>query len=108
MTDTALRGKCHEMSEAAVAADPSLRLVRGWYHDPIWGSQEHWWTVRSDGSIFDPTAAQFPMPGVAAWYEEYVGIFPCMGCGTEVREDDPDRYDACCTSTCYGRMVGLL
>ena len=27
------RGKCKEMSEALIAADPSLRLVRGHYYD---------------------------------------------------------------------------
>jgi hypothetical protein len=51
---------------------------------------------------------QFPVGGVAALYEEYQGRFPCQGCGAEVAEDDPKRYDSCCTYTCYGRMVGVL
>jgi hypothetical protein len=104
----ALRGRCRELSEAAVSADPSLRLVRGWYHDPSWGAQEHWWTERPDGSIFDPTAAQFPQDGIACLYEEYRGVFPCQGCGVEVHEENEERYDSCCTYTCYGRMVGVL
>lgn len=114
MTDSAagslydLRGKCKEFSEAAVAADPTLRLVRGWYHDPIWGAQEHWWTLRPDGTIHDPTAGQFPVGGVPSLYEEYRGVFPCQGCGAEVAEDDPKRYEACCSYRCYGRMVGVL
>lgn len=32
------RGKCKEMSEEAVAQDPSLRLVRGYYHCPFSGA----------------------------------------------------------------------
>lgn len=103
-----LRGKCEAMAKAAVEADPTLRLVRGWYHDLSWGRQEHWWTVRPDGTIHDPTSAQFPHGGITALYEEYQGVFPCQGCGADVREDDPDRYDTCCTYTCYGRMVGVL
>lgn len=105
--DRTLRGKCQEYAEAAVAADPSLRLMRGWYVDPIWGREEHWWTERPDGTIFDPTAAQFPMGGVAEWYEEYQGVFPCEHCGTEVHEDSPERYEMCCSGRCYGRMVGV-
>lgn len=105
MPDPALRGKCEEMSRAAVAADPTLTLVRGWYYDPIWGREEHWWTVRPDGTIHDPTAAQFPMGGVTQWYEKYDGRFPCYGCGREVSEDD--HYMGCCSGACYGRMVGV-
>ena len=107
MTDSTLRGKCQEYAERAVSEDPTLRLVRGWYHDPIWGSQEHWWTERPDGTVFDPTSAQFPMGGIEWLYEEYQGVFPCMGCGAEVHEEDPERYESNCTSRCYGRMVGL-
>lgn len=106
MTDLQLRGKCEDLSKAACDADPTLRLVRGWYFDPDWGRQEHWWTVRQDGTIHDPTAAQFPHGGIAALYEEYQGIFPCYGCGTEISESD--QYMGCCSGECYGRMVGVL
>ena len=107
MSETSLRGKCQEMSEAAVAADPSLTLVRGWYLDPVWGREEHWWTVRSDGSIYDPTAAQFPMGGVSDWYEPFGGLYPCEECGKEVAE--PDLVAGrCCSGRCFGLMVGVL
>lgn len=54
------RGKCREMSEKAVLEDPTLTLVRGFYFCPIWNSEEpHWWCKRADGTIVDPTAAQF-------------------------------------------------
>ena len=101
-----LRGKCEEFSRAAVEADPTLRLVRGWYVDPHWGRQEHWWTVRPDGTIYDPTSGQFPMGGVADWYEEFVGVYPCQECGVEVPE--ADLYGGMtCSGECYGRMVGV-
>lgn len=107
MTDPKLRGKCREYSEAAVAADPSLSLIRGWYVDPIWGRQEHWWTTRPDGTIFDPTSAQFPFGGVAEWYEEFEGVYPCMECGTEVSEETIQTNQGCCSGRCFGRMVGI-
>lgn len=45
------RGQCKKLSEAAVAADPTLTLVRGHYFCPIWNTEEqHWWTVRPDGT----------------------------------------------------------
>jgi hypothetical protein len=105
MSDATLRGKCHEYAEAAVAADPSLTLTRGWYCDPIWGREEHWWTTRPDGSIFDPTSAQFPMGGVEQWYEPFEGHYPCMECGGDVLE--ADLVNGCCSSRCFTRMVGL-
>lgn len=104
--DPSLRGKCEEYATRAVAADPSLTLVRGWYCDPIWGREEHWWTTRSDGSIHDPTAAQFPMGGVAEWYEEFAGYYPCQECGREVLEQDLVS-GGCCSGRCFTRMVGL-
>ena len=101
-----LRGKCKESAEAAVADDPTLRLVRGWYVDPVWGREEHWWTERPDGTIYDPTSRQFPLGGVAEWYEEFGGVYPCAECGVEVPEADL-VYGACCSGECYGRMVGV-
>lgn len=101
-----LRGQCEERSKAAVAADPTLTLVCGWYHDPVWGRQEHWWTTRADGTIHDPTAGQFPHGGITALYEEYSDVFPCDGCGIDVNEND--HVNGCCSSACYGRMVGVF
>ena len=106
--DPYLRGKCELWAKRLAAEDPTLRLVRGWYWDLQWGQQEHWWTEDADGRIIDPTAAQFPHGGVTALYEEYDGRFPCQGCGAEVEETDPDRYERCCSYECFGRMVGVL
>jgi len=103
------RGKCKEMSEAACAADPTLRLVRGFYHCPIWGQQQHWWTERADGTIVDPTVRQFPTAGAGATYEEYDGIIECEYCSKRVSEDDACmvEHHAYCSDSCYARDIGF-
>lgn len=104
------RGKCREMSEAAIVADQTLRLARGHYICPVWGKQQHWWTVRVDGSIYDPTAAQFPSKGYGV-YVEFDGIVSCAECGKDVPEAEIERAEgryAWCSYTCYGRFVGVL
>lgn len=104
MADLQLRGKCKELAEEACEADPTLTLVCGWYDDPEWGAQEHWWAKREDGTIVDPTAGQFPMGGVAEWYREYDGLYPCWECAKDVPEDQlhGGRF---CSYECYGRHV---
>lgn len=102
------RGRCKELSEQAVSVDPSLRLVRGYYHCPIWGRQDHWWAVRQDGTIHDPSARQFPSKGIGE-YEEFSGIFECANCGKEIEEADAIPYGcyAFCSSECVGAFVGV-
>lgn len=106
MMDATLRGRCKEMASAAVVADPTLTLVRGWYDDLQWGPQEYWWAKRDDGTIVDPTAAQFPVPGITSCYREFEGLYPCAQCGAEVPELDLVG-GMCCSGRCYGRMVGM-
>lgn len=104
------RGKCRELSEAAVAADPTLRLVRGYYWCPVWNTQEaHWWTVRADGTVYDPSAAQFPSRGLGT-YTEFSGLVQCAECGKEMPESDAhfDSRYAFCSGECNGRFVGVL
>jgi hypothetical protein len=103
------RGKCREMSEALVAADPTLTLVRGHYHDLLWGEQPHWWTKKPDGTIVDPTKDQFPSKGNGT-YIEFDGTIECSNCGKEMKEEDADiegNY-AFCSYECHGRFVGVL
>lgn len=104
------RGRCRELSEAAVAADPTLTLVRGHYFCPIWRTEEpHWWTVRQDGSVFDPSARQFPSNG-SGTYVPFDGMCECANCGKEVPEDEASiegRY-AFCSYECHGQFVGVL
>ena len=103
------RGRCKELSEQAIKDDPSLTLVRGHYHCPLWGTKEpHWWAVRKDGSVFDPTAAQFPSNGMGD-YEPFNGLVQCSECGKEMHEHEA-RFDsnyAFCSNECHMRFVGL-
>ncbi len=104
------RGKCRELSEAALAANPSLTIIRGYYYCPIWNTEEqHWWTVRPDGSIYDPSAKQFPSRGLGI-YTPFNGIVECAECGKEVKEEEEasieGRY-AFCSHRCHGRFVGI-
>ena len=104
------RGRCKELSEAACAEDPTLKLVRGHYYCPMWNRDEpHWWTVRPDGTIHDPTREQFPSRGLGA-YTPFSGMVECAECGKEVAEDDADldgNY-AFCSHRCHGRFVGVF
>lgn len=102
------RGKCEEMSKAAVSADPTLRLAKGHYHCPIWGKQAHWWTIRADGSIYDPTVRQFPSAGLGE-YVEWDGEIQCEQCGGHVDMETAsvDGRHVFCSYECYGRCVGF-
>jgi len=103
------RGKCKEMSEAAIKEDPSLTLVRGYYFDPVWNTEEpHWWTVGEDGIIYDPSAKQFPSCGLGV-YTEFDGTFVCEECSKTVKENDAVIYGnyVVCSDNCAMRLVGL-
>jgi hypothetical protein len=104
------RGKCKPMCEEAIAADPTLRLVRGHYFEPLWGTNEqHWWTVRPDGTIYDPTRLQFPSGGIPELYEEFDGMVECSECGKVKPEAEmtfESRY-AFCSYECHGRFIGV-
>lgn len=102
------RGKCKEMSEALVAQDPTLRLVRGYYYDYDWGRQQHWWCEKPDGTVVDPTKDQFPSRGLGI-YEEFDGTVECEECGRVVQEGDAvmcGNYP-CCSDICACRLVGV-
>lgn len=105
-----LRGRCREMSEAACKKDPTLTLVRGHYYCPVWNvDEQHWWTVRPDGSIYDPTRQQFPSCGYGT-YTPFNGKVSCAQCGKETTEEKArieGRY-AFCSYECHGRFVGVL
>ena len=104
------RGKCKEFCDAAVLADPSLTLVRGHYYCPIWNSdQPHWWTIRKDGTIYDPTAKQFPSMGNGI-YTPFNGIIACSECGKEIKEEeaDIDGNYAFCSIRCHSNFVGIF
>lgn len=104
-----LRGKCQPAAEALANADPTLRVVRGWYVDIDWGEQEHWWCQRPDGTIVDPTVEQFPTGHVPALrqYREYFGVYPCFGCGIDIAEGAGVGEGRYCCGECYGADVGF-
>lgn len=96
------------MSEALVKANPELILVRGHYHDPLWGEQAHWWTKDANGVINDPTARQFPSKGTGE-YVEFDGRIQCSECGEETTEEKAriESNYAFCSIACNMRFVGL-
>lgn len=59
-------GRCHESCIAMQQTFPELKLERGHYICPFWGSREHWW-LSLDDLIVDPTAAQFPSKGAGTY-----------------------------------------
>jgi|GEM_PF-2387843 len=102
------RGKCKEMVDSACESDPTLTPVRGHYICPIWGKQQHWWTVRADGAIYDPSCKQFPSKGFGD-YVPFNGSYECSECGKIVKESEADidgRYVFCSTK-CHMKFVGL-
>jgi hypothetical protein len=105
------RGKCKEYVEKAVKEDPTLLAVRGFYYDAAWGRQAHWWCLKQDGTIFDPTAKQFPSKGYGV-YEEFDGFIECEECGKTVHESKAiivgNGNYAVCSYECNLKLVGLL
>ena len=105
------RGRGKELCAAAVEADPTLTLVRGHYFERMWPSdpeQPHWWCVKPDGTIVDPSVRQFPSNGIGA-YIPFNGIVACSNCGKEMQEDEAS-YDSnyCfCSTSCHGQFVGI-
>ena len=106
---TKYRGNCKVLSEKAIKEDPTLTLVRGFYHCPFWGKQHHWWTKRPDGTIYDPTKDQFPSKGIGE-YEEFDGIVECETCHKKIEEEYAiiqSKY-AFCSQKCFGIFVGVI
>ena len=102
------RGKCKEYVDKALEEDPTLKAVRGHYYCPMWGKQAHWWCVKQDGTIYDPTVDQFPNPHVGE-YIPFDGIMSCDECGKIIKEEeaDIDGNYAFCSLSCHMRFVGL-
>ena len=102
------RGKCKELSQAYVDAHPEWRLVRGYYYCPIWGQQAHWWCKNADGTIHDPTKAQFPSGGLGL-YEEFDGMTTCEMCGKRQPEARTvfggNGNHTYCSGNCYMKAV---
>jgi hypothetical protein len=102
------RGKCKEMVEEACRQDPTLTPVRGHYICWSWGKQAHWWAVKPDGTIVDPTVGQFPKPHIGD-YIPFDDVIECSHCGKRVAEEHATFYGsyAFCSGSCNIRFVGL-
>jgi hypothetical protein len=111
--DTAsARACCAEATRKLVAAFPELRRVRGHYVCPLWGPREHWWCVAPDGSVVDPTQAQFPTRG-GFEYEERDETRPeptgrCHNCGEYCYGGRTDTCSAACHETYRAYLMDLL
>ncbi len=85
-------GRCAEATKKMVEAFPELKRVAGHYYDLAIGEREHWWCVAPDGSVVDPTAAQFPTKGRGVYAEldpdAPVPTGRCMDCGAYVYNCD--------------------
>lgn len=104
------RGRCLELCTAAIKADPTLRMVRGWYFEPWWAREEmHWWCVKPDGTIVDPSARQFPSNGNPLCYREFNGVYECEVCDCEFPEAQLVAMGThtCCSTKCAGILVGI-
>lgn len=110
MSDYTLRGRCKELAEEAVRNDPSLRLARGHYYCPVWGEQAHWWCVKHDGTVVDPSKEQFPSGGLGV-YVEFDGVVCCAQCGKDIPEEDAlidgNGHYAFCSGRCNAIFVGV-
>lgn len=102
------RGKCKEFVDKAIHDDPTLVVVRGHYECWCWGIQPHWWCVKEDGSIYDPTVDQFPRPHIGE-YIPFNGTLQCAECQGDVKEEYAiiNGNYGFCSNTCAMRFVGL-
>jgi hypothetical protein len=100
-------GNCAKFTLAMAEVFPELKRVRGFYKCWVWGDREHWWLVDPDGSIVDPTSAQFPTKGNCPYEELPEGtkepVGRCINCG-EYTYDDPNS----CSPECYRAIMASL
>jgi hypothetical protein len=106
------RGKCKELSNELEKKNPDLIVVKGWYHCPIWGKQQHYWCKnKKTGEIVDPSVKQFPSSMYAdeSFYEEYNGFLYCEFCNKTVKETDAKFYihHVYCSTECLYKDIGL-
>jgi hypothetical protein len=97
------RGRCQSAAHALAEAFPELRVVRGYCQLANGFTPQHWWCETADGTVIDPTAAQFEAEGIIG-YDEYdekkhgpLPIGKCMNCGFEVYNSD---HQGLCSEEC--------
>jgi hypothetical protein len=103
-------GRCKEEVEAMHEAFPELVIVKGFIYTDFGAGyeseriREHWWLKDEEGTIFDPTAGQFPFIECYREYKEGddVRIGKCMHCGT-VLWGQPGTSKTFCNDDCADR-----
>jgi len=101
------RGKCKEYVDKAIKEDSTLTAVRGHYVCPFWGEQAHWWCIRKDGTIYDPTVDQFPKPHIGD-YIPFDGYVKCAECEKRITEEEADivgNYAFCSIPGFFGLAI---
>lgn len=105
------RGNCYEYCLKELEKDPTLTIVRGHYWCPMWNKEEpHWWCVKEDGTIVDPTKLQFPSAGNGE-YIPFDGNVECAECGTQMKESEAyfyGNYAFCPDTNCCMSFIGLM
>jgi hypothetical protein len=100
-----LLGKCREAVTEMRKAFPELAEVRG-HVTCAWGRRGHFWATAPDGTIVDPTRAQFPGPvEYEAWNPgQTVRVGRCMNCGEDIWREVTDlsqvRREEVCGDAC--------
>jgi len=87
-------GLCGSVTLEMVQAFTELKRVRGLYNCPFDGCRSHWWCIAPDGTIVDPTAAQFTSKGLMGEYVPWI-------------EGSPEPTGKCpdCGELVYGRAI---
>ena len=104
-------GLCKEAVNEMAAAFPELTRVPGHVYS-VWGKRAHWWLTAPDGTIVDPTRAQYPGPITYEPFKEgdEVRLGRCMECGAEIWGTNPEAvYSTClCNETCERNYAAYL
>jgi hypothetical protein len=84
-----VRAECNQFTREFVMKFPHLTRVPGFYGRVIgdYHGTEHWWCVEPDGTIVDPTAAQFQPGHTYTPLDENkhtIKIGRCMNCGDDI------------------------
>lgn len=102
------RGFCNMFSHRLQREFPHLRVARGIYRTLAGYGEPHWWTVDVDGTVVDPTAAQFLCKGEGTYeeltQEEIEEQFPCgkcANCGDDIYKADNAPSDMICSAECW-------
>lgn len=79
---------CQGATAKMVEAFPELKRVPGHVYTVHFGRRAHWWCETPDGSVVDPTAAQFEDAFMLEYHPfepgQEVRVGRCMNCGDDI------------------------